>query len=140
MKIISRDGPRYILKFGKKERYPDAFVKFLEKNKIGGGFFIGLGAGTDPEVSFYDLNKKKYFKKRFKGDFEILNITGNISKSGKETVIHQHITLGGRDFKAVGGHLVGMSVGGTLEIFLTVTAPLKRSKDEVTGLNLLKGR
>jgi hypothetical protein len=140
MKVILRDGRRYVLKFETGERYPEAFIKFLEKEKIAGGFFYGLGAGTDPEVAFYDMVKKKYLTKRFKGDLEVLNVTGNISKSGKDTVIHQHITLGKRNFEAVGGHLMNMRVGGTLEIFLTITPPLKRSKDAATGLNLLEGR
>lgn len=137
MKIISHDGRRYVLKFEIGESYPEVFLEFLEKEKIGGGFFTGLGAGTNPEVAFYDLKKEKYLKKRFKGDLEVLNLTGNISKLGKETIIHQHVTLGKKNFEAVGGHLMNMKIGGTLEIFLTVTSPLKRAKDAATGLNLL---
>ena len=137
MKIISRDKQNYILKFELGEHYPTVFIEFLKKNKIGGGFFVGLGAGTDPEVAFYDLKKEKYLTKRFKGDLEVLNLTGNVSKSGKETIIHQHVTLGKKNFEAVGGHLMDMRIGGTLEIFLTVTSPLKRAKDTATGLNLL---
>jgi len=136
VKIISRDGRRYILRFEKGESYPETFINFLEKEKIDGGFFIGLGACTDPEVAFYDLKKEKYLTKRFKGDLEVLNLTGNVSKSGKETIIHQHITLGKKNFEAVGGHLMDMRIGGTLEIFLIVTPKLKRSKDLTTGLNL----
>lgn len=138
MKIISHYGKNYLLKFEKGESYPAIFTEFLEKNRIKGGFFYGLGAGTDPEVAFYDMSKKKYLKKRFKGDLEVLNLTGNVSKSGKDTVIHQHITLGKKNFEAVGGHLMNMRIGGTLEIFLAVTPALKRSKDVDTGLNLFE--
>ncbi len=138
MKIIFRNKQNAVLKFERGENYPKAFIDFLEKNKIRGGFFTGLGAGTDPEISFYDMDKKKYLIKRLKGDFEVLNVTGNISKSGKDTIIHQHITLGKRDFKALGGHLMNMLIGGTLEIHLSFTPSLKRSKDSATGLNLLE--
>lgn len=137
MKIIQRDKNNYIINFALGEKYPAAFVKFLEKNKIGGGFFYGLGACTDPEIAFYDLKKKKYLTRRFKGDFEVLNIAGNTAKSGKETVIHQHITLGRRNFEAFGGHLVDMKIGGTLEIFLAAGPKMKRAKSAATGLNLL---
>ncbi len=140
VKIISRDKQNYILKFEIGENYPAVFIDFLKKNKIDGGFFTGLGACTDPEVAYYDLKKEKYLTKRFKGDLEILNLTGNVSKSGKETIIHQHATLGKKNFEAVGGHLMNMKIGGTLEIFLTVTSPLKRAKDTTTGLNLLECR
>jgi len=138
MKVISHYGKNYLLKFEKGESYPAVFIEFIEKNKISGGFFTGLGAGTDPEVAFYDMVKKKYLKKRFKGDLEVLNLTGNISKSGKDTVIHQHVTLGKKNFEAVGGHLMNMRIGGTLEVFLAVTPALKRSKDAGTGLNLFE--
>ncbi|HUX35606.1 MAG TPA: DUF296 domain-containing protein [Candidatus Paceibacterota bacterium] len=138
MKVISHDGRRYVLKFKRGEHYPDAFIEFLEKEKIDGGFFYGLGAGTNPEVAFYDMTEKKYLTKRFKGDLEVLSLTGNISKSGKDTAVHQHVTLGKKNFEAVGGHLMNMRVGGTLEIFLIVTPALKRSKDVDTGLNLLE--
>lgn len=137
MKIISRGKQNFVLKFEIGENYPAVFIKFLENEKIGGGFFTGLGAATDPEISFYDLKKKKYLSKTFKGDLEVLNLTGNIAKSGKQIIIHQHITLGKPDFKAVGGHLMSMKVGGTLEIFLVVFPPLKRAKDSSTGLTLL---
>ncbi len=138
MKVISHEGKNYLLKFEIGERYPTVFVEFLKKNKIEGGFFYGLGAGTDPEVAFYDLKKEKYLTKRFKGDLEVLNLTGNISKLGKETAIHQHITLGKKNFEAVGGHLISMKIGGTLEVFLIVTPELKRVKNQTTGLNLLE--
>ncbi len=138
MEIIFRNKQNAVLKFKRGERYPAAFIEFLEENKIRGGYFTGLGACTDPEISFYDMDKKKYLTKRLKGDFEVLNVTGNISKSGKDTVIHQHITLGKRDFKALGGHLMNMVIGGTLEIHLGFTSPLKRAKDLSTGLNLLE--
>lgn len=137
MKVLHRDKNNYILNFAMGENYPAVFLDFLKKKKIGGGFFVGLGACTNPEVAFYDLKKRKYLKKRFKGDLEILNITGNISKMGKETAIHQHITLGKRNFGAFGGHLTDMKIGGTLEIFLTVTPGLKRAKNPATDLNLL---
>ncbi len=137
MKVIYRGGRSWILKFERDENYPSVFMKFLEKEKIKGGFFTGLGACSDPEISFYDLKKKKYLTKLFKGDFEVLNATGNVAKMGKETIIHQHVALGKKDFSAFGGHLVKMKIGGTLEIYLNVSSPLKRAKDKTTGLNLL---
>lgn len=137
MKIIQRKKNQYILRFVRGERYPEAFVKFLEARKIAGGFFIGLGACINPEVSFYDLKKKKYSSRKFEGDFEVLNLTGNVAKKGRETLVHQHIALAGKDYGALGGHLNAMTIGGTLEVFLTVAPALARRKDIHTGLNLL---
>ncbi len=150
MKLIIQDSRRYVLKFKKGEVYPDAFIKFLKRKKIRGGFFVGLGACIDPEISVYDLKKKKYIIKKFRGDFEILNITGNVAygsigsprrtalkRKGGKIVLHQHIALGSKNFGAIGGHLEKLVVAGTLEIFFIATPELKRQKDAQTGLNLL---
>ncbi len=75
--------------------------------------------------------------RRFRGDFEILNLTGNVATRGGIIIIHQHITLGAKNFHATGGHLQKTSIGGTLEIFLTPMPTLKRKIDRSTGLNLL---
>ena len=160
MKIVRRKGGTYILRFEKGELYPKVFIRFLEKKKIRGGFFVGLGACVNPEISFYDLRKKKYVTRRFRGGFEVLNLTGNVAMSNGKIIIHphtrtrnyfsesakrsssfgvgvhQHVTLGARNFKSLGGHLQNFIVGGTLEIFLTPTPPLKRKFDSKTGLNL----
>ena len=111
---------------------------FLERKKIRGGWFTGLGACIEPNVSLYDHKTKKYRTRQFRGAFEVLNVTGNIAKKGKETIIHEHITMSGEDYRAHGGHLNRMTIGATLELFLKVLPPLKRAKDNSTGLNLLK--
>jgi len=138
MEIITEKSGSYALRFGSGERYPDAYSAFLKKKKIRGGFFTGLGACVNPEISFYSLKRKKYFTKRFRGDFEVLSITGNIAVSNDKVIIHQHVTLGDKKFQATGGHLQNFIVGGTLEIFLTPVPALKRKVDSNTGLNLFQ--
>lgn len=138
MKVILQKNRIYVLKFETGEKYPEVFIRFLKNKKIRGGFFVGLGACVDPEISFYDLKKKKYTTRKFRGDFEVLNLTGNIAVSGGKIIIHQHVALGDKNFRATGGHLQKTSIGGTLEIFLTPMPALARKVDRNTGLNLLQ--
>ncbi len=60
MNVVAEKKGIYVLRFEKGEKYPDVFIQFLKKKKIRGGFFTGIGAGVNPEISIYNLKRKKY--------------------------------------------------------------------------------
>ncbi|MEK9194529.1 MAG: PPC domain-containing DNA-binding protein [Patescibacteria group bacterium] len=137
MKITKQKNSEYVLVFKRGENYPSELIKFLKKKKIRSGFFFGLGALENPEISYYDLKKKRYLSRRFKGIFEVLSLVGNVAVLGKELVIHEHIVLGDRNYRVFGGHLKNAKIGGTLEVFFQKTKFLERFRNFKTGLNLL---
>lgn len=114
------------------------FKEFLKRNRVNSGFFYGLGGFLKAELGFYDLKKKKYFKKKFSGPFEVLSIKGNVSQSDDDVFVHAHVVLGKKDFGTFGGHLMNATVGGTLELKFSETEFLERKPDKETGLNLLR--
>ena len=124
--------------FKKGDNFLPEFKEFLKRNRVNSGFFYGLGGFLKVELGFYDLAKKKYFKKKFSGPFEVLSIKGNVSQSDDDVFIHAHVVLGKKDFGAFGGHLLNAVVGGTLEINLDEGGFMERSLDKETGLQLLK--
>jgi predicted DNA-binding protein with PD1-like motif len=139
MKVVSKKGSQLILSFKRGEPYPEVLINFLEKNKIRGGFFIGLGGLEDPEIAFYDLKRKKYRSRKFDGVFEVLSLVGNVAIFSKKLVIHNHVVLGDKSYKVFGGHLISAEVGATLEIyFRKLDNNLKRLFDGKTGLGLLQ--
>ncbi len=137
MKILSKKNNKYILRFSYQEDFQKELGEFFKKEKIKGGWISGLGALIDPVIAYYDLKKKKYLKKKLKGFFEVLNLAGNIAQLEGETVTHIHITLGDKNYKALGGHFVSGKVGGTIELLVESGHLLKRKKDKSTRLNLL---
>jgi len=146
MKVILKNKNQYVLRFELGENYPASFIQFLKKEKISGGFFFGLGGMGDPEIAYYDLKKKKYLSKKFGGVFEVLSLIGNVAirgttrkKNSAESgiIIHNHVVLGNRNYKIIGGHLIKAKIGATLEIILWETGGLKRNFDTLTGLNIL---
>lgn len=137
MVLVSKNKNQYTLRFGYKENFLEKFREFLASKKIRSGWFWGLGAVIDPELSYYDLKKEKYLNKKFKGKFEVVSLIGNMAYLNKELILHPHIVLSGRNYKAIGGHLSGGRVAGTLELFLDTGQNFKRKLDHVTGLNLL---
>lgn len=114
------------------------FKEFLKRNRINSGFFYGIGGFQKAEIAFYDMAKQKFLKKKFLGPFEVLNITGNISQLDDDIAIHAHVTLGDKNYKVIGGHLINATIKATLEIKLSETEILERKFDEETGINLLQ--
>lgn len=127
-----------IIVFRRGDDFLPRLKEFLRRNRVNSGFFYGLGGFEKAELAFYDLAKKKYLKKKFSGPFEVLSLTGNVAQSDDNVFIHCHVVLGDKNYKTLGGHLVGGTVSGTLEVKLSETEFLQRSLDEETGLNLLR--
>lgn len=124
-----------------------ALRDIAKRMKIRGAWFWAIGATDRLEITFYDLAKQKYIRKKFSQRLEILNITGNIailkkSVTGKarkqnEIIIHAHGVFGKPNYSTIGGHIISCRISGTCEIYLQKTARLSRSRDSATGLNLL---
>lgn len=71
--------------------------------------------------------------------FEVLNITGDISLYNNEIKIHAHVVLGKQDGTACGGHLLKATTHPTLEIILTESPVyLQRQMDEDAYIPLIK--
>jgi len=96
-----------------------------------------LGGAEALEIAHYDLKKRQYFNRHFRGTFEILSLVGNISRRGKEVIVHVHGAFGRTNFSVLGGHIGRCIIGGTAEIYLNRCQPLYRERDSKTGLNLL---
>lgn len=138
MKIVSEKNNFLVLRFNRGEEFISSLRRFCEQKRgIGCGFFHGLGGFTDPVIAYYDLKNKKYLAKKLRGTYEAAGLTGNISRSSDSAVIHCHVVVSGRNCRAFAGHLVSGKIAGTMEIFLTKLAGMKRKYDAGTGLNIL---
>lgn len=127
-----------VIIFKKGDDFLPKFKEFLKRNRVNSGFFYGIGGFQKAEIAFYDMAKKKFLKKKFTGPFEVLSITGNVSRLNNDVAIHAHVALADKDYKVIGGHLVNATVKATLELKLSETEILERDFDEETGINLLK--
>lgn len=128
----------YIIRLEKGEEVIATLSNFSEKEKIPGGFLFGLGAVKDPTLGYFDLEKKEYLKKTFNQEYEISSLVGNIYYFEGKPGVHAHVSLSGKDFNVIGGHLFSATITGTGEFFIYVSDDiLERKKDLQTGLNLL---
>ena len=98
-----------------------------------------LGAVGDFTVGVFHTAERKYYANSFTGDWEIVSLTGSISRMGGEYYAHLHMSAGGTDGAVVGGHLNRAVVSATCEMFITVLdGTVERRFDDAVGLNLFE--
>jgi predicted DNA-binding protein with PD1-like motif len=69
---------------------------------------------------------------------EVLSMIGDFALYQGKPALHTHMTVGHRDGRTSGGHVIEAVVSPTLEVFVTVEpAPLKKEYDPETGLTLI---
>ena len=138
MKIILQDDRRYIVRFDKGDEVVSALKKFLTEQNITASTFSGIGASGLAELSYFNLETKKYQNKTFNEDLEIVSLTGNSAVLNGETALHAHCVLSKSDFSTLGGHVIKLVVSATCEIFLIkLDGAMERKLDPETSLNLL---
>lgn len=138
MKIIYRHRDEYLIRLQRGEELVAEVLKFCEAEGVKAAWVQGLGAGEDIEISYYDLEKREYVRATFEEEYEILNLTGNISIVNGKPFLHAHATFGRKDMGAFGGHVHSLKVSGTGEVFIRkLEGEFRREFDEETGLNVL---
>ena len=118
-----------------------------EINKIFEGFALsrgvrsswinGIGAIENPEIGYYSVKEKKYYKKIFTGEFEITSLIGNITIKDGKPYSHTHITFSDINFKVYGGHLFNANISAAGEFILYLgDKDIGRKMNDAVGLPL----
>ena len=131
-------GERYTLRLERGEEVIGALTEWVKERGITAASMVGIGALEQVELGYYELPTKTYHRHTFPEDYELLNLTGNVSLlEDGETFVHAHVTIGGRDYSTKGGHLFSARVAVTVELVLTpLPGQIRRAFDEACGLKL----
>lgn len=98
-----------------------------------------LGATNDFIVGVYKVDEKKYYSNEFKGNFEIVSLTGTINTMNGEFYTHIHMSAGNDKGEVFGGHLNKAVVSATCEMVIDIIdGKVDRYFDKEIGLNLFK--
>lgn len=98
-----------------------------------------LGATNDFTVGVFKTEEKKYYSNNFKGDFEIVSLTGTINTMNGEFYTHIHMSAGNDKGEVFGGHLNRAVVSATCEMIINIIdGKVDRKYDENIGLNLFE--
>ena len=98
-----------------------------------------LGATNDFTVGVYNVDEKQYHANDFKGNFEIVSLTGTINTMDGEFYTHLHMSAGDEKGQVSGGHLNRAVVSAVCEMVITVIdGVVDRRFSEEIGLNLFR--
>lgn len=134
-----RFGNTIVARIDKGEEILTEIKNIAEVEKIKLANINALGATNDFVVGVFKTSEKKYYSNEFKGDFEIVSLTGTINTMNGEFYSHIHFSAGNEKGEVFGGHLNKAVVSATCEMIINVIdANVDRIHDEEIGLNLFK--
>lgn len=132
--IIDKDT--IYLRIDKGEEVCSSLLKVAKELNINSASISGLGASNEFTVGVFDLDKKEFIGNSFKTEYEITNLTGNLSLKDNLPYLHLHGTFANLK-EVVGGHVTKCIISLTAEIVIKITnKKINRIFDNETGLNL----
>ena len=141
MYVFKVRDDRFFIRFELGEEAMDGLKGFARTENIGAAPLRGIGAARAATVGFYNFPEKHYEPIAIEEPTEVTSFIGNVGQSDDgEPIVHIHVTLSRRDGSAVGGHLLRLEVGATLEIDLEAfPGTIRRSLVPEIGLPLQCG-
>ena len=128
-----------IVRMDKGEDIVEQVKNVALKEKIKLASISALGAINEFTVGVFKTKEKKYYANEFKGDFEIVSLTGTINTMNDEYYSHMHLSAGNDQGQVFGGHLNKAIVSATCEMVIQIiNGEVDRYFDEEVGLNFLK--
>ena len=132
-----RINDRILLSLKKNDEIFESINKVINQENLKCCSITGIGAIKNVVLGAYPSKIKKYIKKTFNDEYELTNLSGNISLRDKKPFIHIHINMSDEDCKAYGGHLFSANIAVTGEIIIDIIDyNLHRKKSEEIGLYL----
>ncbi len=129
-----------VLRLDPGEEIVASLTRLVEEEQVELASVSALGAANDVTIGIFNTAEKKYYSRRYQGDFEISALVGNVTQKDGEPYLHLHITIGNPVTGEVhAGHLSSATISATLELFLQVwNGRVGRKFSDTVGLNLLE--
>ena len=98
-----------------------------------------IGAVRQAVIGVYDLEEQAYHREDLEGIMEIAGLQGSVTRMNGEVYPHLHVTLAGQDNRVHAGHVIGLIVGATCEMFVRVLdEEVSRERDKQIGINIIR--
>ncbi len=142
-KYINMEYKRFdkdiVVRIDKGEEILEKIKEVAIRENIKLATVTALGATNEFTVGVFKTEEKKYYSNSFKGDFEIVSLTGSINTMNNEFYTHIHMSAGDEKGNVFGGHLNKAIVSATCEMFIhIIEGKVDRELNKDIGLNLFK--
>lgn len=127
----------YVVRLQVGDEICEQLLHLAKEENIRLASISGLGAVNEFTVGVYNTVEKKYYANEFSGAYEIVSLTGTLTRKDDEPYLHAHFAAGDDKGHVVGGHLNRAIISATAEIVINVIdGEVGRRFDDETGLNI----
>lgn len=131
-------GEAFVVRLDTGEDIPGSIAEFARAHSIDAAGVSGIGSAYGVVLGYFDRATKQYDRFTVAEEVEIVSLLGNVALKEGGPFAHLHVTVSGRDYRAIAGHLFEGKAAATCEIILRpLKGYLQRAKDEASGLFLL---
>ena len=128
-----------VARIDKKEEILEKKENIAIKENIKLANINAIGAVSELTVGVFKTAEKKYYSNEFKGNFEIVSLSGTINTMNDKFYSHLHMSVGDENGKVFGGHLNKAIVSATCEMIIyIIDGKVDRYFNSDIGLNLFK--
>ncbi len=128
-----------VARIDKKEEILEQIENIAIKENIKLANINAIGAVSELTVGVFKTAEKKYYSNEFKGNFEIVSLSGTINTMNDKFYSHLHMSVGDENGKVFGGHLNKAIVSATCEMIIyIIDGKVDRYFNSDIGLNLFK--
>lgn len=126
-----------VVRLDPKEEICEQLLSIANTERLGLAEVSGLGAVNEFTVGVFDTASKEYRSNVFQGPYEIVSLTGTLTRKENEPYLHLHFAAGDQKGHVVGGHLNRAVVSATAELIVRVIdGVVERAFHDEIGLNL----
>ena len=134
-----RFGNTYLVRMDVGEEIIEQLKSLCRSENIRLAQVDAIGAVRQAVIGVYDLEEQAYHREDLEGIMEIAGLQGSVTRMNGEVYPHLHVTLAGQDNRVHAGHVIGLIVGATCEMFVRVLdGEVSRERDEEIGINTIR--
>ena len=134
-----RFGDTLVLRLDPPEEICESIAAAAREENIALAEISGIGAVNSFTVGVYNTVTKEYRSNTLNGAYEIVSLSGTLTRKDGEPYLHLHFSAGDENGRVSGGHLNRAAVSATAEIIIRIIdGSVGRAFSEKIGLNLFK--